>query len=535
MPSKRKIGQARDKPRRSPEPRPIDGALAAIQSRWTGPPWARFALLVEVSLGLLALLQLGRIANVFRFRLLFPFELEWMEGAVVDHVQRVISGEALYVEPSLSFTPFIYTPFYYGVSAAACQVLGIGLLGPRLVSVLATIGSLYLIGSFVHRETRDPFAAFIACAWFVTTYELTGYWFDIARVDSLFLFLTLASLWLARFGRSFPVAIAAGLVLFLAFFTKQTALSFVLPLVAFAFVHGWKHAISSAATFALATGTSILWMNHTSRGWFGYYVFHVPGQHDLLWDRAWPLLTDFLLKPVLVPLLFTVALLLLRPRYLQSSRLFAAHLLLLLTAVGSAYSSLLHRDGFVNVMIPAYGALSVASGMGFAWVRSHLRRTDIQSSQLAIVAALAWTFAFATLSYDPTLPMPRRADQEAGRTMVATLERRPGSLWMPGTGHFPSVAGHDASAHAMALADIFKTREPRIKQKLLKEVLHAIHEKRFAMIVLDPSFTLFPPEVAEAVRSQYRLEVPVYPPSAANAGWPKSGFRSRPEEIWVPR
>lgn len=506
--------------------------LQSIRSRWAGSRWTRAALLIEVALGLIALLQFGRLANVFRFRLLFPFELEWMEGAVVDHVRRVLGGDALYVEPSLSFTPFIYTPFYYGVSAAVCQVLGVGLLGPRLVSVLATIGCLYLIGSFIHRETRDPFAAFVACGWFLSTYELTGFWLDIARVDSLFLFLTLASLWVARFGRSTPSAIVAGLVLFLAFFTKQTALSFVLPLVAFAFIHGWKRAVSAAASFALASGAAIVWMNHSSHGWFGYYVFHVPGQHELLWNNAWPLLVDFLLKPVLVPLLLTATLLLFRPRALQSNRFLAAYLLFFLTATGSAYSSLLHRDGFVNVMIPAYSALAVGSGMGFAWIRSHIQHT--QSSQLAIVATLAWVFSLTTLSYDPTRAMPTRADREAGRAMVATLQGRSSPLWMPGTGHLSSVVGHETSAHAMALADIFKTREPRIKQKLLDETLHAIRQRQFAVVVLDASFTLFPPEVGQAVRSHYRLESTVLPPTAADAGWPKAGFRSRPEEIWVP-
>jgi hypothetical protein len=40
----------------------------------------------------------------------YPFELEWLEGASVVHVQRVLDGRPLYVPPSLDFVPFIYPP-----------------------------------------------------------------------------------------------------------------------------------------------------------------------------------------------------------------------------------------------------------------------------------------------------------------------------------------------------------------------------------------------------------------------------------------
>ena len=44
------------------------------------------------------------------FRLPHLFEIEWMEGSMVDHVRRVIDGQPLYVAPSLDFVPFIYPP-----------------------------------------------------------------------------------------------------------------------------------------------------------------------------------------------------------------------------------------------------------------------------------------------------------------------------------------------------------------------------------------------------------------------------------------
>ena len=36
-------------------------------------------------------------------RLRYPFELEWMEGSIVEHVRRAAAGEAIYARPSIDF------------------------------------------------------------------------------------------------------------------------------------------------------------------------------------------------------------------------------------------------------------------------------------------------------------------------------------------------------------------------------------------------------------------------------------------------
>src|SRR5437016_12956749 len=50
-------------------------------------------------------------------RMRFPFELEWMEGANIGHLDRVVRGQPLYARPALDFTPFIYPPLYLYVAA----------------------------------------------------------------------------------------------------------------------------------------------------------------------------------------------------------------------------------------------------------------------------------------------------------------------------------------------------------------------------------------------------------------------------------
>ena len=50
-----------------------------------------------------------------------------MEGATADHARQVIAGSPIYGLPTLAFTPFMYSPLYYVVSAIVAQIFGIGL------------------------------------------------------------------------------------------------------------------------------------------------------------------------------------------------------------------------------------------------------------------------------------------------------------------------------------------------------------------------------------------------------------------------
>ncbi|MGZ3453482.1 MAG: hypothetical protein ACXVEF_28010, partial [Polyangiales bacterium] len=61
------------------------------------------ALLAGVSVAFLVMFV---VVAVIRSR--YPYELEWMEGAMVDHVDRILQGKRLYVQPSIDFVPFIY-------------------------------------------------------------------------------------------------------------------------------------------------------------------------------------------------------------------------------------------------------------------------------------------------------------------------------------------------------------------------------------------------------------------------------------------
>src|SRR5262245_50878569 len=112
---------------RSPQPSP---ARTTGPARAAGPDPA-----VALALALACAYVLAFVI-VAVARLPYPFELEWLEGVVLEHVHRVLAGQPIYVAPSVDFVPLNYTPLYYYVSAAFAAALGPGFVALRLVSLL---------------------------------------------------------------------------------------------------------------------------------------------------------------------------------------------------------------------------------------------------------------------------------------------------------------------------------------------------------------------------------------------------------------
>jgi hypothetical protein len=123
------------------------------------------------------LLAAGAISFILTYiiiallRLQYPYELEWMEGGMVDHVLRVLSGQRLYVRPSLEFVPFIYPPLFAYLSAMVALVTGIGFEALRLVSFVSSLGAFLLIFLIVRRESGNKFAALLSTGLFAATSE----------------------------------------------------------------------------------------------------------------------------------------------------------------------------------------------------------------------------------------------------------------------------------------------------------------------------------------------------------------------------
>jgi len=76
-------------------------------------------------------------------------------------------------------------------------------------------------------------------------------------------------------------AILAGVILALGFFTKQTVLVAVLPVLGWQVLLRRRLGVACLATFASLLVISTLLMNLASDGWYSYYVLELPRQHAI--------------------------------------------------------------------------------------------------------------------------------------------------------------------------------------------------------------------------------------------------------------
>ena len=468
-------------------------------------------------------------------RLTHPYELEWMEGGSVDHVARVLSGAPLYVEPSLEFTPFIYTPLYYLVCAAPAAVLGPGFLPLRLVSILASIGCLVVLFAFVRRETRSTAAALLAPGLFAATYRVGGAWLDIARVDSLFLLLLLASVYLVRHHRSGAQLAAAAVLAALAFLTKQSAL----PVAAFLCVYSvWclprrTRFVFPATCLGLVLASTLL-LDLASGGWYSYYVLRLPAGHRIVGER----IAEFWLvdmRHVSIALLLAItyiARLALRRR--KSELVFSV--CLLTGTVATSWVARVHAGGWVNVMLPVYAALAILFAIGVAdlmpaasrWAaRVDARPPGLAPAFGARIVAAACLAQFLVLAYDPRQQLPDAADVRAGDAFVELLREVDGDVFVPFHGHLPALAGKRTYAQGMALEDVFRGADEQTKQRLRREISAAIRDRRFGAVVLDHDRW----DLLREVEQSYAWSRRVF--SDDDVFWPVTGLRTRPEVIFT--
>lgn len=474
--------------------------------------WTSFAL---------AAVLVGSLIWVVLCRCRHPFELEWMEGGMVDHVARVLEGRPIYVQPTIDFVPYIYNPFYYYVAAPFALVFGLDFFALRLVSLLAAAAACVLVFEIVRAETGRVRGGVLALGLFAGTYPLSDGWFDVARVDSLCLALCLGALLLVRRASSARGLVAAGVVAWLAFGTKQSVLPFLAALsVAAACCHGFKRSLWYSGSAWLLVGGSVTWGELSSHGWYSFYAFRLPLGHpmvDSLYVDFWKL---DVLAALPVPVVLGVHYFVYR-RTSSVTRTF--YLVASLGLLAMAFASRVHSGSAANDSMPAHAALALVFGLGADSVM-----TSARGKSFGGVVAIC---QFAALLYDPARWIPTPADVIEGGRLIRYVGSRSGDVWLPHHTSLARCVRKRVFAQDMAIKDVLRSDADRkgARDGLNRSIGRALADRRFAAIVLD-----------ERVPFMQMLELG-YRPAPAEfvddlaALHPRSGWNVRPRMLYVPR
>jgi Dolichyl-phosphate-mannose-protein mannosyltransferase len=483
------------------------------------PRWRQRApRAARLAASLAGLVAIGAYLYIALSRLTYPFALEWLEGNSLVEVHRILTGQPLYPAPAAGYVPDGYPPLYFAVSAGAARVLGVSYLPLRLVSLLSSLSCLALLARLVQRETGSITAGTGAAGVFAATYLATDTWFDVGRVDSLFLALSMGGLYAARWMRGPRGAIAAGVLLAAAALTKQTGLAEGFAVIA-VLMAGPRRRLACVAglTAVMVVGISTLVLALTSGGWYLYYVFEQMAEHSLSGSGFGWFWTALLSTMGIAAGAALIGARRVPPVLLAGCAALAVE----------GYAALVHHGGGLNDVLPAYLAVAVLAGLalgsGSAWW--------ITSAAGVLVLAQS---ALLLTGFHPSRAIPSSADRAVGQRLIAGMQAVGGIIAVPADPGLSVLAGMVPTAHEDAVHDVLRATDQTAIASFRRSAANAIATRRFSAIITDgPGL---PPGYPLSLSRYYRqCPQPLLAGIPAALFRPVAGVGIRPASVWLPR
>jgi 4-amino-4-deoxy-L-arabinose transferase-like glycosyltransferase len=469
---------------------------------------ARAAAWIEASLIAVGFAYIVVFVWIVTQRVFYPYGLEWLEGAMLQHARRVAAGLPLYAPPALDYTPFIYPPMFAWLGAALTALVPPGMAALRLMSVAATLVTMALLYRITRDETGSALAGALSAALYVAMYRLTVAWYDVARVDALFVALLLAAVAVARRARSAPAWALAGGLFAAATLTKHPAAFVMAALAGDALLRRKKAAVA----LPLAAGAILLGaygvLETSSGGWFSFYVLTLPAGDPWSAEIFMNAFVKDLLGPL--PMAIAAALGFLAIRWMAGREWRVWALLLIVTALGSAWSRA-HAAGSPNTLMPIFATLALLGGMAFGEARTWARRLSARgAATVRVLASLGAIIQFASLVYTPGALVPTARDTAMNAALADRMARAGGPVLAPYDDTLAFLTGNGEMANAAAIENVDRVDSPQASA--MRASLDAIiASKRYAMVVID-----YLPWRSGALEASYRL-VDVIPARAGQA------------------
>lgn len=148
--------------------------------------WVRKILFVICILCLLAFAY-AAITSVF-----FPHDLDQCEGIVLEPALQLASGRPIYGQPLVMRPPYFYAaygPLYYLVLGSLLKLTGLAFWPGRLLSLLATAATAWLLYRAVNRRQKTMAGGLLAATLLIMSPAAWSFGF-IQRVDALGVFCT---------------------------------------------------------------------------------------------------------------------------------------------------------------------------------------------------------------------------------------------------------------------------------------------------------------------------------------------------------
>jgi 4-amino-4-deoxy-L-arabinose transferase-like glycosyltransferase len=488
-------------------------------------------------------------------RAVYPYDLDFLEDSVLMQSLRIADGQPVYLPPNADFVPHVYMPLYTWLGGLLFKLTGPSFLPLRLLSFAATLTTAALVFLIARRESGRKWLAIACAGLWLGGYRIMDGWYELARVDSLFVMLSLAGFALGVYaGFSLGRLIVAAIVMALAFLSKQTGLLFAAGLAGFLLLTLGRRAWLFVLVYGALAATSVALLMASSGGWFGYYTFRIASANPIELERiiSYVRFELFGLMAGLSLMAVGGAILAARRARLSVFRewpwLIGMGLAIVISGIGRA-----SVGGAMNNLMPAYAFLCLAPAVFIReWPArrgsktsevsaNHLRgaaeraqtsevlaRPTTQGQVVQVLVAAAILAQFALGVYNPLRFIPTAGMRAAGDRLVARVAAIDGPVYVMMHPYYALLAGKQAAAQ---IAVVWHARE-RGQQPLPEDLVRRIEDQYYAAIVYDDTLFERDPPLAALLEANYVRSQAL---STADAPSTLTGMFAQPTEILVPR
>jgi len=470
---------------------------------------AKQLLRAGVWLAVLASLLAGgdlirQVATASAERLGTPDPTDLQGHIIHDHALRVRAGQPLYREPDDTFCSLLYTPLYYYACAAVMAFTGTDIVACRITSVLLLGAAIASLTAFVARVTRSAPAAALVPPMALAGYAGSGFFYDAPRVDAASAALVVLSVLAGSGASRGRGGVLVGMLLFAAFFAKQSTSAFAMPFLLVLLLRGRVVAMSAAVTYVSLTAAGIALATWSTDGWFWRFCLIMPGEHPLPADRAIANLADdwgVRLRGLSIAVIAVAAALGFRKRAgrgagsvtaetaAESTTAAADRSLGFLLAAFLAVivmTTLSHgrEGGTVKTLIPACLLVAGIVPIGL-WCAVRSAPTGARDG-VTIVAAGVFAFVALEGRFAREDAVLVQDDVRAWATLAEHVKRhaRSGEVWTALSG-YPELPGQPMRPGELAINDYLKAG----RSGMPAELVEAVASHRFAAIVLRESLS----------------------------------------------
>ena len=416
-------------------------------------------------------------------RLRYPYPLDWVEEGTLTEVGRVMHGLALYVAPTLHYTPYIYAPLFFWVSAAVAQVVGLGYPAMRLVSVGSTAGLFAALFGFVWFESPRCsrwLAALVGVGLFATASTVTGGFFDVGRVDMLCLMFTMMGLLLVRR----ELLVAAAFCFALAMLSKQG----MLPIAVLALCSEWQRPRRLAVglgSLAVFCGAPLLWLHHATGGWSTTFMFRVAAGFALDKRQLVFVLPHEVFPAALLSLALVVGgALVVGPRRLGRGASF-----FVLTGLAMVpYTAYLraHAGAAINADMPAWLWIAFTAAICFGRLYERSVADALGGGRAATLSLLAVPLLqMLVYTYGPQFLVPLKEKTALREHVIAQVHGMPGDVLMIDHPQYSLAAGKEVYADGKALDGLITSPRLPFGGELKAQLAELVRERHFSALVVD--------------------------------------------------